>query len=165
MKNPTGTTLEHHWMPFMANRNFKANPRLHVKAEGMYYWNDRGEKILDGGSGLFCVAAGHNRSEIREAVCRQLGELDYTPHFQLGFPGSFELARQLAGLTPADLNRVFFASLRWLAVLSAGCRGDVATNGDTARLETRATSGGARPEPAGTRPHSPPGVSVSEGQP
>ena len=108
MNNPTGTTLDHHWMPFTANRDFKANPRLQVKAEGMYYWDDRGQKILDGCSGLFCVAAGHGRPEIREAVARQLGELDYTPHFQLGFPGSFELARQLAGLTPADLNRLFF---------------------------------------------------------
>ena len=108
MNNATDTTLDHHWMPFTANRDFKANPRLQVRAEGMYYWNDRGEKILDGCSGLFCVAAGHNRPEIREAVSRQLGELDYTPHFQLGFPGSFELARQLAELTPGDLNRVFF---------------------------------------------------------
>ena len=108
MNNATDTTLDHHWMPFTANRDFKANPRLQVKAEGMYYWNDRGEKILDGCSGLFCVAAGHNRPEIRESVSRQLGELDYTPHFQLGFPGSFELARQLAELTPGDLNRLFF---------------------------------------------------------
>ena len=108
MNNATDTTLDHHWMPFTANRDFKANPRLQVRAEGMYYWNDRGEKILDGCSGLFCVAAGHNRTEIREAVSRQLGELDYTPHFQLGFPGSFELARQLAELTPGDLNRLFF---------------------------------------------------------
>jgi len=108
MNNPTDATLEHHWMPFTANRDFKANPRLQVRAEGMYYWNDRGEKILDGVSGLFCVAAGHNRPEIREAVYRQLGELDYAPHLQLGFPGSFELARQLAELTPGDLNRVFF---------------------------------------------------------
>jgi beta-alanine--pyruvate transaminase len=108
MNNAGDATLEHHWMPFTANRDFKANPRLQVRAEGMYYWNDRGEKILDGVSGLFCVAAGHNRPEIREAVYRQLGELDYAPHLQLGFPGSFELARQLAELTPGDLKRVFF---------------------------------------------------------
>ncbi len=28
-------TLENHWMPFTANRDFKAEPRLMVKAEGM----------------------------------------------------------------------------------------------------------------------------------
>ena len=100
--------LEQHWMPFTANRDFKAAPRLQTRAEGVYYWNDRGDKILDGCSGLFNVAAGHNRPEIREAVHKQLGELDYTPHFQLGFPGSFELARQLAEITPGDLNHIFY---------------------------------------------------------
>ena len=45
--------------------------------KGMYYWNDRGEKIIDASSGLFCVAAGHGRKEIAEAVHRQLCELDF----------------------------------------------------------------------------------------
>ncbi len=53
--------LDHQWMPFTANRDFKAAPRLTVRAEGMYFWNDRGESILDGSAGLFCCAAGHCR--------------------------------------------------------------------------------------------------------
>ena len=87
---------EHHWMPFTANRDFKIAPRLQTRSEGVYYWNEHGDKILDGCSGLFNVAAGHNRPEIREAVYRQLGELDYAPHFQLGTPDSFELANRYA---------------------------------------------------------------------
>ena len=104
------TSLDSHWMPFTANREFKKNPRLQVRAEGVYYWNDKGEKILDGCSGLFCVAAGHGRAEIQEAVARQLGQLDYTPHFQFGFPDSFRLANQLAELTPGTLNHIFFTN-------------------------------------------------------
>lgn len=107
---PTTLSLDEHWMPFTANRSFKREPRLMVRAEGMYYWSDRGDKILDACSGLFCVAAGHNRTEIREAVARQLGELDYTPHFQLGFPGSFELARRVTELTPEGMDRIFFTN-------------------------------------------------------
>jgi beta-alanine--pyruvate transaminase len=95
-------------MPFTANRDFKIAPRLQTRAEGVYYWNEHGDKILDGCSGLFNVAAGHNRPEIREAVYRQLGELDYAPHFQLGSPDSFELARQLSEITPGDLNHIFY---------------------------------------------------------
>ncbi len=30
--------LDAFWMPFTANRQFKANPRLLARAEGMYYW-------------------------------------------------------------------------------------------------------------------------------
>lgn len=103
-------SLDYHWMPFTANREFKAAPRLMVRGEGAYYWNHHGERILDGSSGLFCCPAGHARPEIAEAVYRQLQEMDYCAPFQQGHPGSFELARRVAALTPADINRVFFVN-------------------------------------------------------
>ena len=37
-------SLDELWMPFTPNRDFKADPRIVVKAEGMYYWNDRGDE-------------------------------------------------------------------------------------------------------------------------
>jgi len=104
----TTNTFEYHWMPFTANRDFKAEPRLVVRGEGVYYWNDKGERVLDGCAGLFCCAAGHGRREIAEAVAAQIMEIDYAPHFQRGHPASFELARRVAMLTPGDLDRVFF---------------------------------------------------------
>ncbi len=103
-------TLENHWLPFTSNRDFKQEPRLLVKGEGVYYWNHKGEKLLDGSSGLFCVAAGHARKEIAEAVGRQLLEMDYGPHFQVAHPSSFELARKVAALTPDGLDYIFFCN-------------------------------------------------------
>ena len=35
-------SLEAHWMPFSANRDFKKNPRMVVKSEGMYMWDYKG---------------------------------------------------------------------------------------------------------------------------
>jgi len=109
MKSSTNT-LEYQWMPFTANRDFKDDPKLLVKGEGVYVWSHKGTKILDGSSGLFCTPLGHCRPEISEAVYAQLKELDYTPHFQRGHPSSFELAARVAKLTPEGLNRVFFAN-------------------------------------------------------
>ncbi|MDH3917417.1 MAG: aminotransferase class III-fold pyridoxal phosphate-dependent enzyme, partial [Rhodospirillales bacterium] len=103
-------SLEEHWMPFTANRHFKANPRIISGAQGMYYTTDRGEQILDASSGLFCVAAGHGRREIAEAVNKALLEIDYVPPFQFGHPASFALARRLSALTPGDINHVFFVN-------------------------------------------------------
>ena len=40
--------LDSFWMPFTANRQFKSNPRLLARAEGMYYWTADGREILDG---------------------------------------------------------------------------------------------------------------------
>jgi len=56
---PAQGDLDAFWMPFTANRQFKANPRLLARAEGMYYWTADGREILDGVAGLWCVNAGH----------------------------------------------------------------------------------------------------------
>ena len=103
-------SLDEYWMPFTPNREFKADPQMVVRAEGMYLWDDRGNKIIDASSGLFCVAAGHGRKEIAEAVGAQLRELDYAAPFLRGHPKQFELATRIAELTPGDLNRIFFTN-------------------------------------------------------
>jgi beta-alanine--pyruvate transaminase len=104
--------LESYWMPFTANRQFKASPRLLTRAEGMYYTSDDNRQILDGTAGLWCVNAGHGRSEIADAVGRQLSTMDYAPSFQMGHPIAFEFAERLAEIAPggpsAGLDRVFF---------------------------------------------------------
>ena len=46
--------LEAFWMPFTANRQFKAAPRLFSKAEGLYYFTPDGRRVIDGTSGLWC---------------------------------------------------------------------------------------------------------------
>lgn len=101
---------EHFWMPFTANRQFKASPRLLEGAEGMYYTDTAGRQVLDGTAGLWCCNAGHGRREITEAVSRQIARMDFAPTFQMGHPLPFELAERLARISPEGLNRVFFTN-------------------------------------------------------
>ncbi len=107
---PRQISLDEYWMPFTPNRDFKADPKMVVRAEGMYYWNDHGGKLIDASSGMFCVNAGHGRKEIADAVHRQLSELDFIAPFLRGHPKQFELAARVAELTPGDLNRIFFVN-------------------------------------------------------
>ena len=107
---PSHVSLDEYWMPFTPNRDFKSDPKMVVRAEGMFYWNDRGGKLIDASSGMFCVNAGHGRREIAEAVSRQLVELDFIAPFLRAHPKSFELATRVAELTPGDLNRIFFVN-------------------------------------------------------
>jgi beta-alanine--pyruvate transaminase len=104
--------LDAYWMPFTANRQFKAAPRLLVAAEGTHYTADDGRRVLDGTAGLWCVNAGHGRQSITDAVTRQLSTLDFAPSFQMGHPIAFELAERLAAIAPggpdAKLDKVFF---------------------------------------------------------
>jgi len=103
-------SMDEYWMPFTPNRDFKHEPKMVVRAEGMYLWSDRGERLIDASSGLFCVNAGHCRKEIAEAVGAQLSELDFIAPFTRGHPKQFELASRIAALTPGDLNRIFFTN-------------------------------------------------------
>ncbi|MBT1444573.1 aspartate aminotransferase family protein [Shewanella sp. JM162201] len=103
-------SLEHYWMPFTANRQFKASPRLLASAEGMFYKDVDGNPVLDSTAGLWCCNAGHGRQKISEAVSRQIRELDYAPSFQMGHPIAFELASRLAEIAPRGLNRIFFTN-------------------------------------------------------
>ena len=107
---PLHEELEAFWMPFTANRQFKANPRLLARAEGMHYWTADGRKVLDAVAGLWCVNAGHGRREIAEAVGQQLLTMDFAPTFQMGHPLGFELANRLAQIAPPGLDRVFFTN-------------------------------------------------------
>ena len=102
--------LDSYWMPFTANRQFKAAPRMFGKAEGMYYWTVDGRKILDGFAGLWCCNAGHCRKPIVEAIQKQAATMDYAPAFQMGHPLAFELANRVVDLAPGKLDHVFFCN-------------------------------------------------------
>ena len=102
--------LEALWLPFTANRQFKASPRLLARASGMHYWTQDGRQILDAVAGLWCVNAGHGRREITEAVASQLETLDYAPTFQMAHPAAFQLANELVKIAPRGLDHAFFTN-------------------------------------------------------
>lgn len=102
--------LSHFWMPFTANKQFKAAPRLLKRAKGMYFTTVDGQTLLDSSAGLWCVNAGHCRDEIIEAVHQQMMQLDFAPTFQMAHPLAFEAADVIASIMPAGLDRIFFAN-------------------------------------------------------
>ena len=103
-------SLDSFWMPFTPNKVFKADPRLVTRAEGMFYYTPDGRAVLDGTSGLWCVAAGHNQPKIVEAIRKAAGELDYAGSFNMGHPLAFEFANRLSTLTPEGMDRIFFTN-------------------------------------------------------
>ena len=105
-----GINFDHHWMPFTANRHFRQEPRVIVRADGMYFTTHDGRQLIDGISSLWCVGAGHNRRPINEAIKRQLDTLDYCTAFQVGNDQAFLAAQKIAQLAPADLNKVLFCN-------------------------------------------------------
>lgn len=102
--------LNAYWMPFTANRDFKARPRLFTGANGAYFTDADGRKVYDSLSGLWCTGFGHARPEITKAVSKQIATLDYAPNFQFAHPLAFKLAHKVASLAPPGLEHVFFTN-------------------------------------------------------
>jgi adenosylmethionine-8-amino-7-oxononanoate aminotransferase len=81
-----------------------------TRGEGCYVYDDHGKRYLDGLSALFCVNAGHGRTELAEAAYEQLKQLAFFTNWSAAHPASIKLAAKIAELAPGDLNRVFFTS-------------------------------------------------------
>ena len=110
----------HLWMHFTRHGAFQdADVPIITRAEGPYVWDERGNRYLDGLSALFCVNAGHGRTELGDAAASQVAELDFFTLWSYAHPRAIELASRIASLAPADLNRVFFTSGGSEAVESA----------------------------------------------
>jgi beta-alanine--pyruvate transaminase len=110
MNETRPASMSSFWMPFTNNRDFKANPRLLVSAEGMYYKDVDGNRILDGAAGLWCVPCGHNQPRIVAAVREMVGQLDFAPTFQMGHPAAFDLAERLMTYTNHKFGHVFYTN-------------------------------------------------------
>src|ERR1700759_3426895 len=98
------------WLPFTPNRDFKTNPRMLARAEGMYFYDEDGRALLDACSGLWCSNLGHGRKEIADAISKAAHHLDVAPTFQFSHPPAFELANRIASLAPEGMDHVFFVN-------------------------------------------------------
>jgi adenosylmethionine-8-amino-7-oxononanoate aminotransferase len=123
---PAGTDLQqmarrHLWMHFSRMGAYSPEHEIPIitRAEGCYVYDEKGNRYLDGLSGLFCVNAGHGRTEYGEAAARQVEELDFYTLWSYAHPKAIELAARIATMAPGDLNRVFFTSGGSEAVESA----------------------------------------------
>jgi adenosylmethionine-8-amino-7-oxononanoate aminotransferase len=111
----------HLWMHFSRMGGYSEDHEIPiiVRGDGCYVYDEHGNRYLDGLSGLFCVNAGHGRTELGEAAARQVEELDFYTLWSYAHPRAIELAARIASLAPGDLNRVFFTSGGSEAVESA----------------------------------------------
>ncbi|MEM7201815.1 MAG: aminotransferase [Planctomycetota bacterium] len=108
----------HPWTDFSTVGDVE--PMVFVGGEGYAVEDADGQCYLDAIGGMWCVTLGHGRAELAEAMARQAKQLAfYTPFGSMTSAPAAELAAELAGLTPGDLNRVHFTTGGSTAVDSA----------------------------------------------
>ena len=96
-----------------------AEPLVVERAEGNYLIDDRGRRLFDGTSALWCNLLGHRVPEIDAAVAEQLARFAHTTLLGTTHPAVATLARRLVEIAPAGLNHVFFSDSGATAVEAA----------------------------------------------
>ena len=96
-----------------------AEPLVVERAEGNYLIDDRGRRLFDGTSALWCNLLGHRVPEIDAAIAEQLGRFAHSTLLGTTHPAVAELARRLVEIAPRGLNHVFFSDNGATAVESA----------------------------------------------
>jgi len=99
--------------PLTHPRHFEIHhpPRIVLEGQGVMMKDLDGREIIDGFSGLWCMAVGHSHPAIIEAVHQQMKKLCYFTSFHgLSSPPSIELAAKLTSMfDPSyNLSRVCF---------------------------------------------------------
>lgn len=108
------------WYPFTQMQELKRSDLIYVqRGEGHYLIDETGKRYFDAISSMWVNLFGHSRTEIADAIARQLEVLPHTSTFGQTHAPVLELARKLTEVTPDGLNHVFFSDDGSTAVESA----------------------------------------------
>ncbi|CAN7315932.1 aspartate aminotransferase family protein [Variovorax paradoxus] len=88
-----------------------AGPMVITKGEGVYVYDDKGNRYLEGLAGLFCASLGFSNSRLADAADRQMRKLPFYHSFgHKANEPAILLAEKLLAMAPVPMSKVFFAN-------------------------------------------------------
>ena len=96
--------------PFTAPRQHsETGPRIMVEGKGVRLRDNRGNELIDGLAGLWCVNVGYGRQEIVDAIAEQAARLPYYHSFaSMGTEPGIHTADTVRRMAPGNMARVLF---------------------------------------------------------
>lgn len=104
--------IRHQIHPYTnAVKHRSVGPRVIDRGEGIYVYDDQGNKYLEGMAGLWSVAVGFGEPRLVQAASRQMGKLPYYHTFtHKSNAPSIALAERLIGYTQGRMSGAFFTN-------------------------------------------------------
>src|SRR5436309_1093295 len=103
------TIQKHKEYLFPAVATYYEEPLALARGEGMYVWDESGNRYLDCFGGVLTISVGHANPAVVQAVVEQVKRLQHTSALYAHKPQS-DLAEKLAQMTPGRLKKSFFSS-------------------------------------------------------
>ena len=98
--------LHHIVLDLKQMKEFIEHPFVIDKADGVWYWDIDGRRILDGISGIYVATIGHNNRRVIEAIKQQYDKVAFSPPMHGTNMPAIELCKLVSTITPEDLNTV-----------------------------------------------------------
>ena len=95
------------WHPNTQMSEWASFPEI-VSAKGMWLYDSKGGKMLDGVASMWCNVWGHSKPELISEIIKQTKIIQHTPLFNLTHPSAEKLSKKLLRLNP-KMNSVFFS--------------------------------------------------------
>jgi 4-aminobutyrate aminotransferase-like enzyme len=92
-----------------AAATYYEKPLVIERGEGMYVWDDQGNRYLDCFAGVLTVSVGHANPAVSRAIREQVDKVSHTSTLYINKPAA-ELASKVAKLAPGKLNSSFFTN-------------------------------------------------------
>ncbi|HYY58515.1 MAG TPA: aspartate aminotransferase family protein [Pyrinomonadaceae bacterium] len=103
------TVRKHKEFLFPAVATYYQEPLALVRGEGMYVWDDAGNRYLDCFGGVLTVSVGHANPKVNEAIIEQVRTIQHTSTLYANKPQA-DLAEKLYQITPGRLKKSFFTN-------------------------------------------------------
>jgi adenosylmethionine-8-amino-7-oxononanoate aminotransferase len=100
----------HPWEGLDQHGSAKEPRTLTERADGIYVYDEQGNRYLDGPGGMWCMQLGYGNEELADAMAEQARTMAYCSPFSEATSTSARLAHEIAQRAPGDLNRVFFTT-------------------------------------------------------
>jgi adenosylmethionine---8-amino-7-oxononanoate aminotransferase len=100
----------HVWHPFTQMQEYYSLPTVAIASgRGGWLTDTAGRTYLDGNASIWTNVHGHNDPDLNRALIDQVGRVAHSTMLGLTHAPGADLAAELAGLAPGDLQRVFFS--------------------------------------------------------
>jgi len=83
---------------------------LITHGQGIYLYDEKGKRYIDGSGGALVVNIGHGRKEILQRMADQMGKVGYVHGTQFTTQSIEEYAEALGRILPAGLEKIYFLS-------------------------------------------------------
>ena len=95
------------WHPNTQMSEWTTFPKI-TSAKGMWLYDSKGGKMLDGVASMWCNVWGHSKSELVSEIIKQTKIIQHTPLFNLTHPSAEKLSKKLLKFNP-KMKSVFFS--------------------------------------------------------